>query len=90
MLTTVIVLVILYVIYKEFAKLRATKKSEDAIRADLSIIELNAIKMRQDLYERGDVRYDDVQRMYEIETLAKGLNKELAGGATAKTGTRAH
>ena len=33
---------------------------------------------------------DDVHRMYEIETLAKGLNKELAGGATAKTGTRAH
>lgn len=90
MLTTVIVLVILYVIYKEFAKRRATKKSENAISDDLRTIEQRAVEMRVALLDRGDLHYDDYQRINEIEILAKGLNKELAGGATAKTGTRAH
>ena len=85
MFTTVIVLVIAYIIVKSLRKANSVKRSDDAVRADLSIIELNAANLRHDLYEKGGASYDDIQRVYQIETLARGLNEKIATSVTART-----
>ena len=78
MLTVIVLLIVAGILYKEFSKVR-DEKSRDAVRADLSIIELNACKLREDLYNKGNADYDTVNRLYQIETLAKGLQTGLIG-----------
>ena len=79
MSTVIVLLIVAGILYKEFSKVRDEKKSRDAVRADLSIIELNACKLREDLYNKGNADYDTVNRLYQIETLAKGLQTGLIG-----------
>ena len=84
MLTVLLAIVIIVIIAKELNKVKGEKKSRDAVRADLSIIELNACKLREDLYSRGNTDYDTVNRLYQIETLAKGLQASFNAGIEAK------
>lgn len=77
MLTVLVAIVVIVIIAKEMKKVKGEKKTKDAVRADLSIIELNACKLREDLYNRGNTDYDTVNRLYQIETLAKGLQASL-------------
>ena len=84
MFTVLVAIVIIVIVAKNMKEVKSEKKTRDAVRADLSIIELNACQLRENLYNKGGADFDTVNRLYQIETLAKGLQTSFNAGIEAR------
>ena len=84
MFTVLVAIVIIVIVAKKLKEIKSEKRSQDAVRADLSIIELNACQLRENLYDRGGADFDTVNRLYQIETLAQRIRASFDAGIEAR------
>lgn len=80
MISTIILVIVLSIILKsfwrEYEEKRGGVKNRKEYDANLDLIELNAYKVREYLFNRGDFNYDVMDHLNQIELTAKSMRKD--------------
>lgn len=81
MVTTIVLIIVISIVlksfYREYEEKRGSIKNRKEYKSNLDLIQLNAYKVREYLFNRGDFNYDVMDELNKIELLAKSMEEDL-------------
>lgn len=80
MFTTIVLIIVISIVlksfYREYEEKRGTLKNRKEFKSNLDLIQLNAYKVREYLFNRGDFNYEVMDNLNQIEMVAKSMEKD--------------
>lgn len=81
MVTTIVLIIVISIVlksfYREYEEKRVSIKNRKEYKHNLDLIQLDAYKVREYIFNRGDFNYDVMDELNEIERLAKSIEEDL-------------
>ena len=80
MISTIVLIIVISIVlksfYREYEEKRGSIKNRKEYKSNLDLIQLNAYKVREYLFNRGDFNYDVMDQLNQIELIAKSMEND--------------